>query len=204
MQLLIKDITSHLNECRKPALKQYHHIFNELSLCNGIVLRGHQVVLPESLHSDAIALAHEGHQYTDKTLKLLRESCWFPQMRKKTIEYVESCLGCAAAMPHTTPIPLEPNLLPKKAWENLHADFKGPIGGQYYLHILIDQYSKYPEVDVIKSTSFSKLRPILDRIFAIHGIPETLSTDNGPPYPGDDMKKYAGRNGIPTDTSQPS
>jgi transposase InsO family protein len=56
---------------------------------------------------------------------------------------------------------------------------------------MIDQYSKYPEVDVLKSTTFTKLQPVLDRIFATHGIPETLTTDNGPPYSSHDMSEYA-------------
>ena len=144
LQALMKDMEKH-NHCRNPELKEFHEIFNELWECDGIILKGNQVVLPKSLYADAIALAHEGHQYSDKTLKLLRESCWFPQMRKNVHDFVESCLGCNAALPHVKP------------WQKLHADFKGPIGGQYYLHVVIDQYSKYPEVDVITSTKFSKL-----------------------------------------------
>ena len=80
--------------------------------------------------------------------------------------FVTSCRGCNAAATHTTPVPLEPNLMPEGPWRELHADFKGPIGGNYYLHIVIDQFSKYPEVDILKSTSFKKLRPVLERIFA--------------------------------------
>ena len=106
-------------------------------------------------------------------------------------EYVGSCLPCSAALPHNPPVPLQPNLLPERAWQKLHCDFKGPIGGKYYLHILIDQYSKFPEVDIVKSTSFNRLKPVLDRVFACHGIPETLSCDNGSPYPSHELKMYA-------------
>ena len=98
---------------------------------------------------------------------------------------------------HTIPLyPLEPNLLPERPWQKLHADFKGPIGGNYYIHIIIDQYSKYPEVDVLTSTSFNKLRPILDRDFATHRIPETMTADSGPPYPSHEMKSYASEKGF--------
>ena len=87
--------------------------------------------------------------------------------------------------------PLQPNLLPERAWQKLHCDFKGPIAHSYYLHIIIDQYSKFPEVDIVRSTSFNKLRPILDRVFACHGIPDTLSSDNGSPYHSHDLEMYA-------------
>ena len=56
--------------------------------------------------------------------------------------------------------------------------------------MLIDQFSKYPEVDVISSTSFSKLQLWLDRILATHGVPDEITTDNGPPYFSDKMAHY--------------
>ena len=161
-----------------PDLLPYKGIFSELSIINGIVLRGEQIVLPSALWVRAVETAHEGHLYATKTLQLLRQSCWFPGMRKLVDEFVESCLPCNAASPHNPPVPLQPNLLPEKPWQKLHCDFKGPIANKYYLHVVIDQYSKYPEVDIVTSTGFKKLRPILDRVFACHGIPEALSSDN--------------------------
>ena len=166
-------------------------MFEELSMVNGIAVRGRQIVVPVSLRADAIALAHEGHQCADKTINLLRQTCWFPKMSSMVRTFVSSCSGCNASATNTTPVPLEPNLLPEGPWQKLHADFKGPIGGSYYLHIVIDQFSKYAEVDIVKSTSFKKLRPILERIFSTHGIPESVSSDNGPPYPSDEMERYA-------------
>ena len=80
-------------------------------------------------------------------------------------------------------------------------DFKGPIGGEFYFHIVIDQYSKYPEVDIVTSTS---LRPKLDRIFSGHGIPERITANNGPPYPSHDMKQYAKEMGFKLDLITPN
>ena len=166
--------------CKKN-LPRYSGVFDELSEINGVVVRGHQIVIPVAMQANVVAVSHEGHQASDKTLKLLRQYCWFPHMGKAVTEYVASCLGCNASTSQSHPVPLEPNMLPERPWQKLHADFKGPIGNEYYLHVIIDQYSKYPEVDILKSTSFKKLRPILDRVFATHGIPEELSSDNGPP-----------------------
>ena len=174
-----------------PDLKLYKDIFPDLWTFDGVLMKGGQVVLPSTLWTHAIAIAHEGHMYADRTLQFLRQTCWFPGARKMVNQYVESCLPCNAASPHNPPVPLQPNLLPDRAWQKLHCDFKGPIGNKYYLHIIIDQYSKFPEVDIVRSTSFNKLRPVLDRVFSCHGIPETLSCDNGSPYPSLDMEMYA-------------
>ena len=152
---------------------------------------GNQIILPALLHAQAIRLAHEGHQATDRTVNLLRQTCWFPAMRKQVIAFVDSCIACAAATNRNSPVPLEPNVLPDRPWQKLHCDFKGPIASKYYLHVIIDQYSKFPEVDVVTSTSFEKLKPVMDRVLAFHGIPETMSSDNGPPYPSFQMSEYA-------------
>ena len=53
--------------------------------------------------------------------------------------------------------------------------------------------SKFPEVEIVKSTSAKACFPKLDRIFATHGIPRKIRTDNGPPPPpfnGDEFKRY--------------
>ena len=159
-------------------------------------MRGSQAVIPTSLQAEIIGLAHEGHMGADKTLNLLRQSCWFPSMGQLVREYVRTCLPCAEAVSHTPLLPLKPNLLPERPWQNLHVDFKGPTGEKYYLHVVIDQYCKYPEVDIVSSTSFSKLEPCLDRTMTTHGIPEQLTTDNGSPYFSDEMARYAKRMGF--------
>ena len=57
--------------------------------------------------------------------------------------------------------------------------------------MLIDQFSKYPEVDAISSTCFSKLEHRPNRLFATNGVPDEITTDNGPPYFSDEMAHYA-------------
>ena len=91
-------------------------------------MRGSQAVTPTSLQAEIVGLAHEGHVGADKTLNLLRQSCWFPSMGQLVREYVRTCFPCAAAVSHTPPVPLKPDLLPERPWQNLHANFKGPIG----------------------------------------------------------------------------
>ena len=42
-------------------------------------------------------------------------------------------------------------------------------------------YSRFPEAEIVSSTSAKATIPKLDAIFARQGIPETLRSDNGPP-----------------------
>ena len=163
LQLLKEAIITNKTCCNH--LVSFQKIFHELSYIESIIMRGSQAVIPTSLQTEVIELAHEDHMRADKTLNLLRQSCWFPNMGQLVREYVRTCHPCAAAVSHTPPAPMKPNLLPERIWQNLLANFKGPIGEKYYLHVVIEQYSKYPEVDIVSSTSFSKLEPCLDRLW---------------------------------------
>ena len=80
--------------------------------------------------------------------------------------------------------------MPKGPWETLHIDFCGPLPSNDYLLVLIDRYSRYPEVEIVRSTRSACVIPKLDKIFAVHGIPYTIVSDNGPPFNSDEFNKY--------------
>ena len=46
-------------------------IWDEVHERDTILIRGKQLVIPKSLQAQAIAIAHEGHQQTDGTLRML-------------------------------------------------------------------------------------------------------------------------------------
>ena len=98
----------------------------------------HHIVIPDSVQADCINIAHEDHQGASMTLGYLKESCWFPNMKKLADEYVETCIPCLASIPNTCAEPLKPNVLPDRPWQKLHPAFKEPIRFKYYLHLLID------------------------------------------------------------------
>ena len=181
--------------CRKELL-QYEQIFEELSYIIEVIMRGNCIVIPDSLQADYIAAAQEAHQGASKTLSSQSKSCWFPNIKKLVDEYINTCIPCLSSVPNTHPEPLKPSFLPDRPWQKLHAEFKGPIGSKQYLHVLIDQFSMYPEVNIVSSTSFSKLELQLDRILATHGVPDQITTDNGPPYVSDELAHYAKKMGF--------
>ena len=93
--------------------------------------------------------------------------------------------------------------MPDGSWQIIHADFYGPLPTGQYIIVLIDKYSRYPETEIINNTSTKTLIPKLDAIFARHGIPHTVKSDNGPPFNGNDFKTYLTKLGIKHETSTP-
>ena len=79
----------------------------------------------------------------------------------------------------------------------VHADFLGPILGTHqsrYLLVIIDCYSRFPGIETVSSTSANTVIPKFDRIFATHGIPVKIKTDNGapppPPFQSEEIDRY--------------
>ena len=196
LQQLMQDIQAGAGSCRK-ALTGFTHVFEELAVVDGVVVRGaHQLVIPAELQALVVQIAHEAHLGADKTLGLLRETCWWPGMYAMVREYVETCVPCQAAMPHTNQEPMKATQPPDSPWQHVHMDFKGPIGGHYYIHTIIDELSKYPVVEVCKSTSWESMRPMLDRALGMFGNVESITSDNGPPYSSTEFNKYVRKRGI--------
>jgi transposase InsO family protein len=75
-------------------------------------------------------------------------------------------------------------------------------GNQYLL--LADEYSKFPIIRKLTSTTSHAIINHLKSIFAEHGIPEKLGTDNGPQYASREFEQFAVAYGFEHVTSSPS
>ena len=93
--------------------------------------------------------------------------------------------------------------MPERPWQELKVDFYGPLPTGQYLFVVIDTYSRFPEVDIFPSTSASAIIRKLDAIFARHGMPDKLKSDNGPPFFGNEFHRYIKALGIRHTTSTP-
>ena len=96
---------------------------------------------------------------------------------------IDQCIPCQAVGKSNPPQPIESTVFP---WEKLHMDFYRPLPSGDYLLVVIDRCSRFPEVEIVKSTKASIVIPKLDRIFSVHGIPDVIKTDNGPPFNGEE------------------
>ena len=158
---------------------------------DGIVLRGHQILLLTKLRKKAIVIAHESHMGMTKTKQLLRERVYFPGLDQGVEAAVKGCLPCQASTNENQMEPLQMSELPDGAWKELSTDLFGPFPTGHSLLVVMDDYSRYPEVKILKSTTAETIIPKLDEIFSTHGIPETLKSDNGPAYNSHKMKIFA-------------
>ena len=177
-------------------LQPYRGIADELSIAHGVIIRGQRIVLPKSLHKKVIRTAHEGHQGLVKTKQLLRSRVWFPGLEKKVESYINTCIPCQATVHTEAQEPVKSTTLPKGPWECLSMDFYGPMPSGEYVLVVIDEYSRFPEIDITTSTSAKATLPKLDRILSSFGIPISIKTDNGPPFTSKTFNDYCRLMGI--------
>ena len=171
----------HTGDWTDKSLLPYKLASDELSVnhANGIVLRGSRIVMPKVLWKKSVA--HEGQaKGLAKTKALIREKVWSPLVDKYVTEAISNCHACQAVGPQNVPEPLRMRPMPAGPWQRLHIDFFGPVPSNEYLIVTIDAYSRFPIVEIVRSTSIETVNPNLDSLFAMHGIPNEVITDNGP------------------------
>ena len=127
-------------------------------------------------------------------------SVWWPGVSTEIQEFVEKCPICARHQAQgaepliTTPIPQLP-------WQKLAADVF-ELNGQLYL-LVVYYYSKYVEVAYMSTMSCRQTINHFRSIFARHGIPEELTTDNGPQFTAEEFANFAAEARFQHITSSP-
>ena len=67
---------------------------------------------------------------------------------------------------------------PDHPWDHVHIDYIGPFMGPMFL-VVIDVYSKWTEIETVKSATAQNTIEHLQMMFARFGLPKVLVSDNG-------------------------
>ena len=138
---------------------------------------------------------HEGHAGITRMKALARSFVWWPQIDKDLEELVKNCNDCQSTR-HLPPLaPLRPWEWPQRPWARVHADYARPFMNKHFL-LLVDVHSKWIEVRPVNNTTSTATVDQLRSIFATHGLPEMLVTDNGTVFTSDEFNRFTKQNGI--------
>ena len=69
--------------------------------------------------------------------------------------------------------------------------------------MIVDAYSKWPEIIPMQSTTTNCTIKALMKVFCTHGIPERLVSDNGPQFTSEEFADFCKANGISHTFSPP-
>ena len=126
---------------------------------------------------------------------IARSFVWWPNIDRDLEEKVKACDACQQLRHSPAQAPLHPWEFPKQPWDRLHADFAGPFQGKMFL-VVIDAFSKWLEVSPLSAATSTVTIQHLCSIFATHGLPRSLVTDNGPQFTSAEFEAFMKNNGI--------
>ena len=182
------------------SLASYVAVRGTLSVANDLLMCGCRIVIPVSLRSQVLQQIHSGHLGITKCRERAKQSVWWPSLSSQLAQFVSDCVVCAREQQPIVET-LRPSELPQLPWQKVAADFFQYESDQYLL--LVDYFSRYMEVARVSSLSASVVVQQFKSIFARHGYPETLVSDNGPPFSSSDFSKWLRSHGICHVTSSP-
>ncbi|UYV83953.1 K02A2.6-like [Cordylochernes scorpioides] len=174
-----------------PELRGYWQFQEDLTYQNGLLLRGQRILIPKTLRKDILEKLHQGHFGINKCRSRAKESVWWLGISQEIERMVSSCTKCLKERKPKHE-PLMPSEFPIRPWQKVGMDLFY-LNGRWYL-IVCDYYSRYPEISLLQNLTAQEVIGRLKSIFARHGTPETVRSDNGPQFQkvlGSEFSKFS-------------
>lgn len=143
---------------------------NSIASENNCLYYGNNIVIPSSLQKLVLELIHENHVGIVKMKLIARSYVWWPSIQSDIEKFVHSCEICQ----NTRNVPKE---IVDSKWphtgypfERIHLDFFH-LNGKTFL-ILVDAYSKFIDINIMKTTVVSAVIGELQKISRCLGCPQ--------------------------------
>ena len=174
LQYIMKGFSMTKDECHD-AVKPYFNYREELTVVDGLVLKGQHIVIQNKLRQSCLARLHIAHMGVNKTLYQARQSVFWPGLTKDINEIISAWPTCMKYAAENCAKPLINNLATSKPWQALSIDnFEWKI--HKYL-IILDCFSHFVVVKSSDRIDTATTIKLLLEVFAKHGIPNKIRCD---------------------------
>ena len=185
--------------------KSYKTVANDLKVGGKYITKNGSIVIPAGLVEKALDIAHAGHPGMTAMKSIMRSRVWWPSMNTQIEEKVKECDNCLLTSRQGPPVPMRRSELPAGPWQELAVDFNGPhakFGGVYIL-VMVDCFSRYLSMSIVKSTDFESVAEAYEGLFKRFGYPQSIKSDNGPPFNSRNYRYFCRNRGIAAQFSTP-
>ena len=181
-------------------LKMYKNYVSKMSILHGCIMYANRVLIPMSLRKKVMDLIHEGHPGIVAMKNIARSLIWFPEIDRKIERFVRMCHECQ--MNRAVPPKIHTKWpKPQHPWSRIHIDhffYKNKI-----FLLAIDSYSKYIEVEIVKSVNTEQTVNAMKLIFSRNGLCNVLVSDNSTSFTGEIFQNFLKKFKIQHVTSPP-
>ena len=167
-------------------IRDYWHLRDQLSEASGILLKGE--IIPQNFWRSMLDRIHMGHMGITKCSQSAREVMFWPGMNKAIEQMVLRCTICQEYCDSNPNEPMLPGPASEHPWEIVATDLFQWSDKDYLL--LLDFYSRCFEVRMLENATSATVMHHIKSIFARHGIPVMIISDNGPQYTAKEFPKF--------------
>ena len=172
----------------KQDIRHYFNFRHELTIHDGIILKGERIVIPKSLRKEMMEMVHSSHIGREGCLRRARESIFWPGITSDLKEYMSKCEVCNEISRKQQKEPIIQREVPERPWQEVGVDLCH-IDGQNYV-VTVDYYSNYSEIDFLPDMRAETVIGKLKHQFARHGIPNIVYSDNAKQFDCDLFCKF--------------
>ncbi|PIK48458.1 hypothetical protein BSL78_14706 [Apostichopus japonicus] len=183
-------------------LHPYYSMREELSVQDGIVFKGQQCVIPESMRNEIKEEITQRSYRNTKYNSTCKRQCVLAGDGQRSERY-DKTLHSLQQIPDnaTERTPYFPQY-PERPWEKIGCDLF-TVDSKDYL-CTVDYYSDIFEVDHLSHKKDSQtVIKMLKKHFSNHGIPNQLFSDNGPPFNSTEFSEFSDKYQFDHTTSSP-
>ena len=121
----------------------YYLIRTELSIEDGLLLRGCRIIIPLQLQPEILDNLHTGHLGITKCRARARQSVWWPRLATQLADTVKNCTECCKHQSQRAE-PMLSSSLPELPWQKIGTDLFEWKQNHYLL--IVDYFSRFIEV----------------------------------------------------------
>lgn len=121
---------------------------------------------------------------------------WWLGIYREAERFCKTCHGCHLVSSPSKLELIKSTPLTSGPWQDLAIDLLGPLPSGDFVLVAVDYFSRYYEVEVMRSMMSEKIIECLEKIFTTHGLTLSLRSDNGPQFSSDNFEQYLKNQGI--------